>query len=154
MADPGLRRSSLDHRADDFRQACAADLSIRELTFQAQTILRGDPDDPGFRTGCAGILGCALPRAPNTVGARGSLTVLWLGPDEWLIVGPDGSGDPIRAGLRDALAGLHAAVVDMDAARTVIELHGGSGTAVLESVCVLDLHPRVFPPGGCAQTMI
>jgi sarcosine oxidase subunit gamma len=75
--------------------------------------------------------------------------VLWLGPDEWLVAG--GSADlPER--LRAALAGVHAAVVELSASRAVFELTGPAARDVLAKGCALDVHPRAFGPGQCAQT--
>jgi sarcosine oxidase, subunit gamma len=36
----------------------------------------------------------------------------------------------------------------------IVELTGPSSRDVLASCCALDLHPRVFGPGQCAQTLI
>ena len=90
--------------------------------------------------------------AANTVAASGEVSALWLGPDEWLIVGaPDSEGD-LAVRLNAALAGKHVSVVDVTANRTVLELSGPSARAVLEKACGLDLRPRAFKPGQCAQT--
>jgi sarcosine oxidase subunit gamma len=91
------------------------------------------------------LLGVELPVEPNT--ARSG--VIWLGPDEWLIVGDDAAED----GLRDALAGEGAAV-ELSSNRIALELSGPGSIDVLATCCAIDLHPRVFPTGSCAQTLI
>lgn len=157
MADAGevtLRRSPLAHRAGHFAGVSTDAAAIAEVPFQAQTIVRGAPGDPGFRDASIRALGYALPETPNTTASDHRTTALWLGPDEWLVTGPDGSGDDTRSRLREALSGRHAAVVEVDGSRTLLELRGAGALAALESVCVIDLHPRAFPPGRCAQTMI
>jgi sarcosine oxidase, subunit gamma len=56
--------------------------------------------------------------------------------------------------LRDALGDELGAVVDVCAQRTVIELSGPGSLDVLMQGCSIDLHPRVFHEGRCAQTML
>ncbi len=46
------------------------------------------------------------------------------------------------------------AVVDVSAQRTVIELAGPAARELLAKGCSIDLHPRVFGPGQCAQTTL
>ena len=153
-ATPDWRRSPLQHRAAAFTAGSDATAAIVEVPFQAQTIVRGDLSDAAFRRQSAEALGYELPGAPNTTASDHRTTALWLGPDEWLVTGPDGSGEETRDRLRATLNGLHAAVVDIGASRTLLELRGPGARTALESVCVIDLHPRAFPPGRCAQTMI
>jgi sarcosine oxidase, subunit gamma len=89
--------------------------------------------------------------APNTVAAWGDRDVLWLGPDEWLVVGPAGAEGAIVDELRGALDGRHGSVVDVSAARAVLELPGGP--QALATGCGLDLDPSRWMPGSCAQTL-
>ena len=86
-------------------------LALRELPALAQIDLRGDPGDPRFLAGARAALGLDLPLAPNTTTAREGVAVLWLGPDEWLVVGPEGSETRLVACLRAALAGFHVSIV-------------------------------------------
>ena len=95
---------------------------LREVELLAQVSLRGEP-----------------PLAPNTV-AGGAL---WLGPDEWLVLGGREEDYP------DAWA-----AVDVSANRVCLELAGPGAADVLARGCALDLHPPVFPPGRCAQTLV
>ena len=68
---------------------------VRELPFLAQVDLRADPTDAA-PDGAAdrGAIGARPPTEPNTavVSDDGTRHVLWLGPDEWLILGEPGSG--------------------------------------------------------------
>jgi sarcosine oxidase subunit gamma len=43
-------------------------------------------------------------------------------------------------------------VVDVGANRTTLLVSGPAARAVLERGCTLDLHPRSFTAGHCAQT--
>jgi sarcosine oxidase subunit gamma len=56
--------------------------------------------------------------------------------------------------LRETLGQQPGSVVDVSAARTTLELAGPRARDVLEHGCALDLHPRAFGPGQCAQTLL
>lgn len=91
------------------------------------------------------------PSAPNTWTRDGDREWLWLGPDEWLVVAEDADLVPQ---LEDALADTHHSVVDVSASRVVFELRGDHRLELLERGCGLDLHPRSWRPGDCAQTLL
>ena len=44
-------------------------------------------------------------------------------------------------------------VMDLSASRAVIEIAGKQARTLLQKGCGIDLHPRVFGPGNCAQTV-
>jgi sarcosine oxidase subunit gamma len=79
--------------------------------------------------------------------------VLALGPDEWLVVGPDGTEGTIERALR-AAAGADGAVVDLSSSGAGLLLCGPAARAVLATCCALDFHPRAFGPGQCAATLL
>jgi sarcosine oxidase subunit gamma len=84
-----------------------------------------------------------LPTDPNTWSAEGAREFLWLGPDEWLVIG----GEP------DALNG-HYSIVDVSANRRVIQLTGDDRLELLSQGCGVDLHPQSWRAGMCAQTLL
>ncbi len=158
MAEQSRRRSALAHlglaaRART-RNVDDAGVVLSELTFRHQIAVRGDSDDPAFTQAVERAIGVAPPTEPNTVAGPADLAdgsrVLWLGPDEWLLVGADNAA----AGLVSATEGLHAAVVDASDGRTVIAISGRDARDVLAKGCPLDLHPSAFTPGRCAQTLV
>jgi sarcosine oxidase subunit gamma len=111
---------------------------LLELPFLAQLGVRTDAP------------GTSLPTEPNTVAGDSTRAALWLGPDEWLVVGPPGSEPELEAELRP----LGGSVVDVSANRTTLEIRGPRARELLEFGCPIDLHPRVFGPGRCAQTLL
>ena len=78
----------------------------------------------------------------------------WLGPDEWLVVGETSSRASTLEALERAVGPEEGAAVDLSASRVILELRGPQVRNVLASCCALDLHPRVFGPGHCAQTLV
>ena len=103
---------------------------LSEPELPAQVGVRGEPP-AGF------------PIEPNTTAEIDGRLVCWLGPDEWLVFGA------AEADFPDA-----AAAVDVSANRVAFELAGPEAPEVLAQGCSLDLDPRVFPRGRCAQTLL
>ena len=95
----------------------------------------------------------ALP-APNRVVATPAGDCFWLGPEEWLWVGSADDRAFMLESLERAVGLDDGAAVDVSASRVIIELRGPSSRDVLLSSCPLDLHPRAFGPGQCAQSLI
>jgi sarcosine oxidase subunit gamma len=95
-----------------------------------------------------------LPFAPpseNTASAWEGRDVLWLGPDEWLVVARLEESATIVRELKETLADHHHSVLDVSANRIVYELT--DGLEALSSGCGLDLDPSRWRPGTCAQTL-
>ena len=178
MADlTTLRESPLAHLAGRL-PAEASSVGLREVPFLAMTSLRVGPGGSAAER-IARVLGCPLPDAAGETTAAGEHTVLWLGPDEWLVVsgaatdgsddagsddaGSDGAGgdgpgsdDPggLVQRLRQALAGEPGSVVDVSANRTTLELAGPRARDVLEKGCPTDLHPRAFGAGRAVTSAV
>src|SRR5699024_2466323 len=114
----------LASRAGELAHASVpGELELGELGLRAQVNLRVDPKSPAAeRIGTA--LGAALPNQPGEVARVAGYTMLWLGPDEWLVIGPSGSEREIQDTVRDAAAGEHAAVVDVSGHRSLLEVRG------------------------------
>jgi len=101
-----------------------------------------------FLAACESALGMRPPTAPNTVASSGGRSILWLGPDEWLVIGHEAG--PLRA----ALAGIHSAVVDVTSSRKALTLSGQRAEEILAKAATLDFSLAAFPVGSCAQTNI
>ncbi|MGW1274360.1 sarcosine oxidase subunit gamma, partial [Streptomyces sp. NPDC002491] len=99
-------------------------------------------------------LGVPLPLEPDTVVRAGELTVLWLGPDEWLLVAPPGGARELESRIREAAGEEPVSVTDVSAQRTTLLVAGAGARDLLAHGCSLDLHPRAFGSGRCAQTTL
>lgn len=163
------------------RSGTAADpgLTLREVPFLTMVGLRATPDGEAAAA-FSSVLGVELPagvgrvtgaahvtdRGPapgvedSTAAAAGTAAgsdpghgtaVLWLGPDEHLVVAaPD---LPLAGRLQEALGAAPGAAVDLSANRTTLELTGARARDVLDTGCRIDLHPREFPPGTAVATL-
>ena len=69
---------------------------------------------------------------------------LWLGPDEWLLLGEPGTVPPQIAG---------AYVVDISHHHLAFALEGPAAGLALNEGCPLDLGPTSFPLGACTRTL-
>ncbi|KKD03119.1 sarcosine oxidase subunit gamma [Streptomyces sp. WM6386] len=128
-------------------------IRLAELPFLAQLNVRLDAK--GTAAEAVGLaLDLQLPLQPNTVVRTGELTVLWLGPDEWLLVGPPGSERELESRIRTAAGDEPVSVTDVSAQRTTLLVAGPRAHDLLAHGCSLDLHPRSFGSGRCAQTTL
>ena len=137
----------------------AAGVGTRTLDRLAQVDVRLDPHDRTAMARVAAALTAPLPTAPNTVStaADGEGNVLWLGPDEWLVVGREGSAaaaPAIETAVRTAAAPAFVTTVDVSANRVVLEIAGPRARQLLAFGCAIDLDPVSFGPGRCAQTLL
>jgi sarcosine oxidase subunit gamma len=152
-----VRRSALADYAERFAVVSAAtssEVSVRELPFLSQINLRANPNEADLMQRLAEGLGFALPVAPNSVAFRDDWRALWLGPDEWLVVGSDGQQKALEQALRNGLAGAFGSIVDLSANRTVLEVRGPKARDLLAHGVPIDLEPRSFGSERCAQTLL
>ena len=157
MIAEAVRRSPLAGYAERFAALSAetgGELSIREVSFVAQMNLRADPRDAGVMQRLASSLGFALPMVPNMVAYAKDRRALWLGPDEWLVVGPDGKQAAIEQDLRTGINGAFGSIVDVSANRTVLEIRGVKARDLLTHGVAIDLDERSLGSGRCAQTLL
>src|SRR5699024_10993559 len=91
---------------------------------------------------------------PNTFVTTDGVSALWLGPDEWLLVTEAGGQAALESKINDHIGDLFAGVTDVSSYYTTIEIAGHEATELLARGTPLDLHPRVFGAGRCAQTLL
>ena len=125
---------------------------LTERRFLGYVNLRGDVGDATFLAAVKGVLGVSIPVAPNTIADGDDITVSWMGPDEWLAILRPGEQTGCVADLSQALGEHHASAVDTTGGYTLVNVSGARRWELLSKGCTLDLHPRSFSPGQCAQT--
>jgi sarcosine oxidase subunit gamma len=144
-------RSPIAGRAADLARVAertGGEVVLEHVPFLAQVDLRLDPAESARAP-------YPLPLAPNTAWEDGPRAALWLGPDEWLILGRPGDAPAIASDLETALAGTYHSVVDVSANRVALEISGPRAIEVLSKGCSLDLEPQGgWTVGRCAQTLL
>ncbi|MEO8452178.1 MAG: sarcosine oxidase subunit gamma family protein [Gemmatimonadota bacterium] len=148
MAEP-TRHSPLAGLEAEMEKASWTGAALEPAPFFAQTGLRAAPP---ARARLEATLGTPLPPALRFTASKLG-DVLSVGPDEWLIVGPDGSGDTAAKELT-AAAGGEGAVTPLSGNVTGLLLRGAAARDVLATCCALDLHPRAFSAGYCGATLL
>jgi sarcosine oxidase subunit gamma len=149
-----VRRTALDDLVKPLPPNPEAQLRLGEIPHTAKLNLRGDRADEGFRRAVAEIVGTEPPPGPEAWIGREGTAILGLGPDEWLVIGPEGTEAQLAERLEAALAGRFAAVTDVTENWTVIAASGAKLREVLAKGCPLDLHPRTVRPGFVGQSMV
>ncbi len=123
---------------------------VRQLAPAARYVLRGGPQ-------VMAAAGRALGLELSTVACRAAVSAhqvaaLWLGPDEQLLLAPEGAD--IAGALVPALPGLPHSLVDVGHRQTALEVNGPRATALLNTGCPLDLDLSSFPVGMCTRTVL
>jgi heterotetrameric sarcosine oxidase gamma subunit len=85
------------------------------------------------------VVGMTLPDTCRAV-VNGDRALLWLGPNEFLLLAPEGTRQPSDA-------------VDVSHRDTAIDVWGPRAAWVINAFCALDLHPSAFPVGMCTRTL-
>ncbi|MDO6965385.1 sarcosine oxidase subunit gamma [Rhizobium alvei] len=98
----------------------------------------------------SGALAVQLPNAPKTSSASNERHALWIGPDEWFLIGPDGTD---FVGLAASSGVLHSGV-DVSHRNVGIIVSGPGAAAAINAGCPLDLSNASFPVGACARTVL
>ena len=84
--------------------------------------------------------------------AMATLAALWLGPDEQLLLAPEGAD--LAAALEPALRDLPHSLVDISHRQTAFQVAGPEATLLLNVGCPLDLDANAFPIGMCTRTVL
>ena len=134
----------------------SAAFRLSERPFLELVNVRGDTRDAAFVSAVESVIGCRPPEKTNTIARGNGYDMLWLGPDEWLVrsaMAHDATRTaPLQAKLGAAFVGVFASAVDIGSGYTVLEISGTRTREVLARGCPLDLHPKLFGEGQCAQS--
>lgn len=121
-------------------QAAAATVAVKEVEPGRLTTLRLRRPSPDDLARIGTLIGAALPVVPNRA-TDGPVRVIWIGLDEWLILGDTADHVAIEAAAVDAAAALSVGVGD---GRCMFEVSGPAGVDLLAKATSIDLE-RVLP---------
>ena len=99
-------------------------------------------------------MGLVFPRDANRFATVGTTRILWVGPDDWMIVDARADAPDLLAALESAFAGHDAAVIDVSGNRVRFRVSGSDARALMNRACALDLDPPHFGAGQCAGTLV
>jgi sarcosine oxidase subunit gamma len=92
-----------------------------------------------------------LPLEPLTVD-EGEPAVLWVGPDQWLIVSGSRPAEAVLDDLAARLEGILYHASDASDALALLTVEGRGARGLLAMLSGIDYDPASFPPGRCART--
>jgi sarcosine oxidase subunit gamma len=116
----------------------------------ARFIFRGDA---AARAEAGKVFSVQFPETACRASTDGTRAALWLGPDEQLLLAPDGTVEALEAAFAQALAGHAYSLVDVSHRQVAFDVHGPHAEWLLESQCPLPLNLRDFPVGMCTRTI-
>jgi sarcosine oxidase, subunit gamma len=98
-------------------------------------------------------LGFALPTTPLRAAGDGTRAALWLGPDEWLLIGVAAEFRNMPHDLQAELSTGAVCLVDVGHRTAGLYLTGPRAADVLACGCPLDFALAAFPVGMCTRTI-
>ena len=126
-------------------------VGIRLLAPRARFSLRINPSLLARARTVAGFM-LVMPINRYTVAA--AWTAMRLGPDEWLLSGPESERARVAANMEAGLDPLHHALVDVSHRQVALSVSGPRAADVINSGCALDLAPPAFPAGAATRTLL
>jgi len=109
-----------------------------EIALLGYISVRGAFADPAFVGKVTSVTGVPLPVEPCSFAMSNGIKVLWLSPDEWMIVCARHRLRDILGGLRSRLEGIRSQVADNSGGYTQVLLQGRNALEVLQHASVYD----------------
>ena len=110
--------------------------------------LRARPD---ALAGLGKTIGFELPEKPGSIASHGDISALWIGPHEWSLTAPTGTG--LEEKLHGNKTGRYS-VVAIDHRNTGIFVSGPKAVTLLNSGCPRDLSLSAFPVSTASRTLL
>lgn len=146
MAEAGVRLQRQSVLPDAIR---LADVQCRIVGPLARFVLRGDA--LGVRR-VSDLLETSVPAVMRAVSA-GERTILWQGPDEFLILAPDADRTAMHAQIAAVLKDHPHSLVDVSQRNVALGLEGAAIEPLLATGIMLDLCEAEFPVGMVTRTL-
>ncbi|MEL6766413.1 MAG: sarcosine oxidase subunit gamma family protein [Pseudomonadota bacterium] len=127
------------------------DVRVADAGPQGMVSVKADLSLPALDVALREACGVGVPM-PLTVWAGGEHAVVWMAPDEVLVLMPASEAAAVAERLAAALAESHALVADMSSARTLFRLEGPLAGEVLAKGAPLDFRDAAFPVGTARRT--
>jgi sarcosine oxidase subunit gamma len=113
-------------------------VDVSEAPATGMITLRGDLADAGVRKAVKAVMGAGVP-ATLAVTDAGVGQILWMSPDELMIVCAYDQADQVVADLIAALGETHSMVVNVSDARAVFDLNGSATFEIIAKLAPIDM---------------
>ena len=127
--------------------------TVRRAAPSDRVSLRGDLSSAPLQMACRSLAETRFPD-PREIVREVDRALLWMAPDELLIVLPQGEAGRGVAKLNAALAGEHILAADVSDARVLFFVDGPGARDALAKLTPADLRPSVFGPGELRRTRL
>ena len=134
--------------------------SMKEITPIAKINLRGNLKNIEFTTNAEKILGMSLPKESGNTSVKEKITLLWLRPDEWLLVSnaeiaKETNIYELEQVLFDGISKTNlGAVTNVTDHFTIFSLSGTNIFEVLSKGCPYDFDSEFFSDKKVVQTIL
>ena len=128
---------------------------VEEAGLVGMITLRGDLGSSGFSSAVREQTGVDIPERGQRI-ESGENALLWMSPDELLVVCPHETASAVESGLQRALQQEHALVANVSDARAVFTLSGDAALIrdALAKLTPADLRRDVLPVGAVRRTRL
>ena len=113
-------------------------VDVSEAPATGMITLRGDLADAGVRKAVKSVMGAGVPATLAVTDADVG-QILWMSPDELMIVCAYDQADQVVADLIAALGETHSMVVNVSDARAVFDLNGSATFEIIAKLAPIDM---------------
>jgi sarcosine oxidase subunit gamma len=143
--------SNSEIESDNSKEA----IMISECPTHTQLAIRGELSEKKFALIVKKVIGIALPQNPCTASTNSKGDrILWMGPDEWLIILQGADKLHLKYELGNSLKNTFSAVIDVSNSRSILRITGAKSRETLMKGCSIDLHPRSFKVNSVVNTWL
>ena len=128
-------------------------VTIEELSLTGKINIRGKSSDKEFMKNIGSALNLVLPIEPNVRIFNNNISIMWLGPNEWLVITPENEKDGIISLLKSNLNPQKTAITDVSFNRVVLRLEGEKVFTLLSKFLVANLEKILKTNFSVAQTI-
>lgn len=135
--------------------AYSGEIRIADAGLTGMLTIRGDLTDDTVAAAVERATGCGVP-GTTTLSSGDMRHLLWMSPDELLLILPYGDVDKVAQTLSAALDGHHHLIADVSDARAVFDLTGDGGAIrdVLAKLTPADVSTTGLPVGRVRRTRV
>ena len=128
-------------------------VTIEELSLSGKINIRGKSSDKEFMKNIGSALNLVLPIEPNVRIFNNNISIMWLGPNEWLVITPENEKDGIISLLKSNLNPQKTAITDVSFNRTILRLEGEKVYTLLSKFLVANLEKILKTNFSVTQTI-
>ena len=110
--------------------------------------------DNSLKAAVKAATGCHFPPLANHFETAGERHIVWLGPDEYLLLCESGKEKALYDTLTSTIKTNHFAITDVSDSLCALSLSGAAVRDVLAKGCSLDFLPSKFGADRCAQSLL